>query len=159
MPMSAIFRRNDHPLSVRRSFGFTLLEMLVVLALAGLLAGIVLPRMAGALRSLELTNQRAEIIAAVENLGYQAYLGGKRRILGGDAEADVVSPLAMPPGWRIEAPAPIRYDLRGTCSGGVLVLIRPDRVRETYLLAPPDCRMQPISEQAYRDLQRERPHG
>lgn len=130
--------------------GFTLLEILVVLAIAGLLAGVVLPQLQKMAASVETSNQRADIRAAIEGLGYRAYVSGKAIQLasvessGGDGSNDSKMAIRVPAGWRVHALQPVDYAENGVCSGGRIVITNPARVREAFALKPPRCRLEPI---------------
>lgn len=131
---------------VRRA-GFTLIEILAVLAIAGLLAGIVLPRLAGMLSSIEIAGQRTGVIAQLESLGYRAYSTGKTITL--QEREDAAQPpsaepaVELPAGWQLKAPQSIRYAVNGVCSGGTIVLVAPGGAREAFRLKPPLCRLEP----------------
>lgn len=130
--------------------GFTLLEILVVLAIVGLLAGMVLPQLQRLATSVEINNQRTDIKLAIEGLGYQVYATGKPIVLADAAaippteSANLDQQLQIPAGWKIHILQPIRYAINGVCSGGKIAITDPNLVREAFLLKPPRCRLEPI---------------
>lgn len=139
--MWATCRRNSRAGGAAR--GFTLLEMLVVLAIGALLVAIVVPGLKRMLESVELGGQRKAIVTQLDGLGYRSYASGKRYVLAGTPAADDAAPLDWPAGWKLEVPRPIEYAFNGQCSGGRLVLVAPDGRRESFQLRAPLCRLEP----------------
>jgi prepilin-type N-terminal cleavage/methylation domain-containing protein len=134
----------------RMTRGFSLLEMVMVLAIAGLLAGVVLPQLQRMALGVEIRNQRADVKSAIEGLGYQAYASGKEIVLdvvdasGGAGSGRSDMPIQVPAGWRVRALQPVHYAVNGVCGGGRIVITDSSRVREAFLLKAPLCRLEPM---------------
>lgn len=117
--------------------GFTLIEILTVLVIAGLLIAIAAPAVQNTLRTMERQSAIKQISARIIELPYQTWLDGKPRVLGGK-DANTVQ-LPLPEGWTLDIPQPIRYAFNGVCSGGSLVINGPDEWAEAYKLEGPLC--------------------
>lgn len=118
--------------------GFSLIEMLVVLALLGVAAMLALPRFgsfatAGDLaaiarqvhdalreaRSAALAQGR-DVAVVIDPGGRALWIDGQRRVLGGRAASDI----------QASAGSPIMFHVVGGSSGGRILLRAPDRRRE-----------------------------
>lgn len=122
------------------SRGFTLIEILVVLAVMGLLASIAVPAMQRMAERYEISTQRSQLLAEINGMSYRAYANGKRVVVS-DQDSKGSQALITPPGWRIQTDKPIIYNFNGLCDGGKLVLIAPDNREETLRLEPPRCQV------------------
>ena len=149
MRMSATCLRSKSRVQQRqRVTGFTLVEILVVLVIVGLLAGISLPRLTTLYASVEQAGQRSALQEQIEGLGYRAYISGQAIVLdssSAESSSTVARnyPLQLPLGWGIVLPKPIRYSSQGICSGGKLRLRLPNGAQEAFRLNPPLCRLEP----------------
>ena len=126
--------------------GFTLLEMLVVLAIAGMLAGVTLPNLSKMAERARISTQRQSILSGIENLGYWSYSNGKSYTLTALDPATETPPFVIPEGWRLKAERPITFAVNGVCSGGVIALSGPDQASEQLLLKAPLCRIELLAD-------------
>jgi prepilin-type N-terminal cleavage/methylation domain-containing protein len=126
-----------------QQLGFTLLEMLIVLALMGLLGALALPALGRLVDSLRFQNERSGLLAQINTLSYRHYLLAQNSTLTND---NLIRPLKdgqaavdLPEGWRANIPVPLTYQFNGYCSGGVIILLPPDHPAETLRLIAPAC--------------------
>ena len=125
MPMLVLFPR---------AFGFTLLELLVVLGLIGLVSSVTFPGLLRFYNSISRDVEQQEIIAEINSLGRRAWETREPFVLA-------ASILDMPTGWRLESASPVRYRDNGICLGGEVRLIHDDVQRKTLFLKPPYCQV------------------
>ena len=127
---------------MNRSAGFTLLELLVVLTLMGLLAGLALPRLSQLYDSTLRTFHREEIRQQLEQLSIRALEERIEIVLNYSSEADDENrptlPIELPKGWSLSTSAPIRFLPNGVCLGGEIDLAFAG-YHEQWLLSPPLC--------------------
>ncbi|MFZ1643037.1 MAG: prepilin-type N-terminal cleavage/methylation domain-containing protein [Candidatus Contendobacter sp.] len=134
MPMLATCRRAE---PVR---GYTLLELLIVLALLGLLTALAIPRFAALYQGMSAAYQRDEALRQIAGLGYRAFAQGREWVLTELPATDAALP-SWPEGWSLRAEPPVHYYRNGACSGGRIELTHPGGV-ERFALAPPLCQPQ-----------------
>ncbi|MDM4767546.1 type II secretion system protein [Pelomonas sp. SE-A7] len=113
--------------------GFTLLEMLVVLALFALAAGIVAPQAGRWLEAAQARGWRADLRARLEAQPIRAFLAGQAISL--DAQQLRAELPGAPQGLRLALKRPLRYSASGAAEGGELELIEGGR-RERWLIRP-----------------------
>ena len=135
MPTSATPPRADAP----RAGGFTLLELVVVLALLGLALALVAPQ---AIRMIDTWRRATDVDAA---LGVLAALGAQARQQGralafpaGPVPPDALT--GVPEGWTIELDTPLAVQANGACGDASGVLRSGDYTRR-FALQAPYCRV------------------
>jgi len=135
--------------SVIRTRGYTLLELLVVLLLLGLVAGLAAPKIMSLYDSVQRALDQDQVLQGLGGLGYQVYQRAKPAILRAypppsEQPADEQPPLVLPVGWTLAVEAPIHFFANGACSGGVAHLSSPGKAF-TVLLSPPTCAPQIVA--------------
>jgi prepilin-type N-terminal cleavage/methylation domain-containing protein len=133
------------PAARRGAAGFTLVEMLVVLAILGLLAALAFPALTRAYDRARFAFGRDSIERAIDLLPLRAYGEARRLVLDYANGAPPAEPvpetvrLPLPEGWRARTEEPIVYTETGVCLGGALSLALGQETY-TYALDPPRCR-------------------
>lgn len=133
MPTSASFRRRAER---RFPAGFSLLELLVVLALTSMTVALVVPRMAKTVEAISISGDRAEVQRQIQDLPLQA----RRRSQPIDLESqsDLAPMLDLPEGWKVSAATPFRVRENGICDAATLKVEGLGLVEE-WSVAAPDC--------------------
>lgn len=110
MPISATYPSNEF------KRGFTLLEMVVVLALVALLGAVVMPSLLKMQQAWKRRIELQDIAGQLRSMGYRARLQGLEVAIG---PYGVVPPqmLSLPEHWSLSAPVPILYLANGACLG------------------------------------------
>lgn len=105
-----------------RPRGFTLLEMIVVLAILGLATALVAPSM---LRGLDSWRRQAAIDALLDQLRAlpgEARARGKPIVIDDAALQAPAPPLRVEGDWRLRVPTPWQVRANGVCEGGDVVV-------------------------------------
>ncbi|MDE0241997.1 MAG: prepilin-type N-terminal cleavage/methylation domain-containing protein [bacterium] len=138
---------------VRKSrLGFTLLELLIVLALLGLATAIAMPNLERFYAAATRATERDYVLDQVAALGRQAVLNGSAYVVFGNAPSLDPSEAArfaeyetyvvdVPDGWRLQFDQPLVVLANGVCLGGALTLSREGEETVRVELAPPYCRI------------------
>ncbi len=105
--------------------GFTLLELLVVMALMALAAGLVIPAV---LRGLTAAQERAvasDMAALLDSLPVRAFQRGSDLIVDDRMLGQWLPDL--PAGWQLVVPQALRYSPAGVATGGLVRVVAPGR--------------------------------
>lgn len=129
--------------------GFTLLELMVVLALLGLLTALVAPNLQRLFSSVSAATERDYILDQFEGLGRDALARGRAYVVfAGEPNVDAaaaypdyeVRPIDLPPTWSFRLDRPLVVRANGFCLGGELTLLHQGTQVVRTSLAPPYCR-------------------
>ncbi|MDL5032869.1 prepilin-type N-terminal cleavage/methylation domain-containing protein [Pelomonas sp. APW6] len=114
--------------------GFTLLEVLVVLALLGLAAGVAAPRAMQAMAGAQERGWRNDVMARIESLPARAFLSGQPISMTAEALLRELPPPRD--GITLELRQPLRYTALGLAVGGELRLAFDARPAERWRVEP-----------------------
>ncbi|MXY53057.1 MAG: prepilin-type N-terminal cleavage/methylation domain-containing protein [Gammaproteobacteria bacterium] len=148
--------RAGSPGKAMAASGFTLVEVMVVLALLALLAGLAAPNLLRLYEGFERATERGRILDQVAGLGERAMLEGVGLVLlGSDPTDDGELPGRfshyrktrpdVPEGWWVVVAPPLVVHANGVCLGAVVELGEGERQvagGEIVELRAPHCRME-----------------
>ena len=116
--------------------GFTLLELLIVLALTAVMVALVAPRLAGTVEAIQVSGDRDDVTRRISRLPVNVRLSGEPARF--DAKADLSSYLQLPEGWAVVADTPLSVSALGICSAADITVSGP-RGSEKWSVLAPDC--------------------
>ena len=137
-----------------RITGFTLLEMLVVLTVIAVIAGIAMPNFMKMMDSISAAAKWSELLGEVDSLPYRAFSQGQAIRLNGESAPQILT--SLPPGWTVSIEssvnpnvlsstsrgagnATIQYRENGWCDGGRVIFVTDEGLRRTVELTAPRC--------------------
>lgn len=130
-------------LVTRKNGGFTLIEMVAVMALVSLMAGIALPAMQRWFDSISNRAQLSEVSIQFQRLASRAALLSQTVVLNKDSWHDKLSDgemmLALPEGWSVTSTVPVTFYYSGVCTGGNVDLLGPQQRKVQLQIAPVSC--------------------
>lgn len=120
------------------SAGFTILELLVVLALMAGLTGLALPQLGKLYEASERRFEKAQVVDSLAALPFEAFAQQEGFTITQWPGQEEPVPLTLPAGWTLKSAgdAGVRYASNGFCSGGILRLDTGAGVEEFVLQAP-----------------------
>ena len=132
----------------RHDSGFSLLEILIVLALLGLVIGLATPRLAVYSQALQFSKKSQGVIYSLKRQRADAVInkrarwilfepGSLRAPVGNDVD---VRPLELPKGWTGSGP-PLYISAAGHCRASPAVILSDpaSQRRAVYEILAPDC--------------------
>lgn len=137
----------------RRSAGFTLLELIVVLALVGLVIVLAVPNLERLYEGITRKAEQGRILNQIAGLGRVAMLRGRAYAVYGTGEnADEARvdrrvlgfepyDLEIPDGWEVSLDRPLLVRANGVCLGATVTLAHRGVSAARVVLSAPYCRV------------------
>ena len=119
--------------------GFSLLELLVVLAIVSIMVALVAPRLAGTVRAISTSGDRVEVARQLGRLPLLARASGHPIAIEADEQVQVEG-VVFPDGWTVSAVSALRVAANGFCRSAQ-VRVDDGTLRETWSVAAPDCKV------------------
>lgn len=140
MPMLVSFRPAK-PVWAPLARGFTLLELLLVLALLATVTAMIVPNLVKVLAAVKTSTDRADIVRLVESLPLKARKAGHEIRVAVGEPLPLLEGGQLPTGWRVTAVGPIRVSARGYCNEAAVRVVDPEGHPETWKVASPGCQV------------------
>ncbi len=123
----------------KKTAGFTLPELIIVMAVVALTASLVVPNLDQAYKTVKGTLEKEEVIGRLNSLGSFAFSNSIRI----DSNAFIEQPILenyLPDGW--SAQGDFVFQPNGACLGGNLQLFFLEVLIESRSLSPPFCQIE-----------------
>jgi prepilin-type N-terminal cleavage/methylation domain-containing protein len=121
--------------------GFSLLELLVVLALIGMLTAVVAPRLQRTYDAIAGSGERDEVGRQLERLPLLARHAGKAISIARGDEAALAGRITLPEGWSVSPLEELRIEASGVCHPARL-RVSGRGVVEVQQLTAPACEVE-----------------
>ncbi|MDE0368088.1 MAG: type II secretion system protein [Gammaproteobacteria bacterium] len=137
----------------RRRGGFTLLELIVVLALVGLVAVLAVPNLERLYEGFTRKAEQGRMLNRIAGLGREAMLHGRAyAVYGTGDDGDETGAgrkvagyepydLEIPTGWEVSLDRPLLVRANGVCLGATLTLVHRGVSAARVVLQAPYCRV------------------
>jgi len=122
--------------------GFTLIELMIVLFIVALLAGMIAPRLITFYDSVQAAYERDEVLSHLNELAYQAFQQSRDFTLTTYPSIEKI-PLELPAGWQLVAEKPIKFRANGACTGGKITLQYREQLFYLWF-EPPFCHLRKL---------------
>jgi len=132
--------RSSNRMSARRHAGYTLLEMVAVIALIALATALVAPPGMRMVRTWQDASEVSDVIEQIERLPGAVRASGNTLILTGEV---LNASLELPDGWALILDTPLTVQANGACSNAKARLQTVHQEIELQILAP-FCRVQRV---------------
>ena len=126
--------------------GFTLIEIVVAIAIVGLALSFALPRLSGLLDRLGSSMRQQRFEDRLAALGGEARRTGRTLLLRStepQKKPGIVSAIELPSDWSLVVEPPITFNFNGVCTGGTVRLSFPGGEKH-YRLVAPYCRVEAL---------------
>ncbi|WP_323032940.1 prepilin-type N-terminal cleavage/methylation domain-containing protein [Paracoccus sp. (in: a-proteobacteria)] len=132
-------RASKGPVTIAPDRGFSLLELLVVLALISFMTALVAPRLKNTVDAISRSGERADAVRQLERLPLLARRDGTSLSFD-KGQALSVSGLELPQGWSVQVLDRLQIAANGYCAPALLDVTTPAG-GERWMLGTPDCRV------------------
>lgn len=127
---------DDGQCSTTGAPGFSLLELLIVLALTSMVVALVVPRLSQTVAAIGRSGDRAEVVRQLQELPMRARR--QAAAIAAPERADLSSLMELPEGWRVVALTPLLVRENGIC-GTADVQVQVEGLIEKWRIETPDC--------------------